>query len=97
MPAGVRSRRTCFSVVLIEAGGDEINDNYAVPAFHPLSTEDPVFSWEFFVKHYSKKNNPERDPKYHRAGEFPGAPGIFYPRAADPRDRPSTGYPSSKR
>jgi choline dehydrogenase len=69
-----------FSVLVIEAGGDKINDHYSVPAFHALSTEDPEFSWEFYVKHYS--NNPERDPKYHKPGEYPGAPGIFYPRAS---------------
>lgn len=71
-----------FSVLVIEAGGDKINDNYSVPAFHALSTEDPEFSWEFYVKHYSDGNNPERDPKYHKSGEYPGAPGIFYPRAS---------------
>ena len=72
-----------FSVVLIEAGGDQINDHYSVPAFHGLSTEDPLLSWEFYVKHYSDDNRPERDPKYHkRDPRYPGAPGIFYPRAA---------------
>jgi len=71
-----------FSVLVIEAGGDKINDHYSVPAFHALSTEDPEFSWEFYVKHYSDDNHPERDPKYHKKGEYPGAPGIFYPRAS---------------
>ena len=72
-----------FSVLLIEAGGDRINDHYSVPAFHGLSTEDPLLSWEFYVKHYSDDNRPERDPKYHRRDpRYPGAPGIFYPRAA---------------
>ena len=72
-----------FSVLLIDAGGDRINDHYSVPAFHGLSTEDPGLSWEFYVKHYSDDNRPERDPKYHRRDpRYPGAPGIFYPRAA---------------
>jgi choline dehydrogenase len=70
-----------FSVLLIEAGEDDINDNYEIPALHPRSTEDPKFSWEFFVKHYDDDNQPERDPKYHKQGLFPGSPGIFYPRA----------------
>src|SRR5919106_3481072 len=70
-----------LSVLLIDAGGDQINDHYSVPAFHGLSTEDPLLSWEFFVKHYSDR--PERDPKYHkRDPKLPGAPGIFYPRAS---------------
>jgi choline dehydrogenase len=72
-----------FSVLLIEAGGDRINDHYSVPAFHGLSTEDPLLSWEYYVKHYSDDNRPERDPKYHkRDQQLPGAPGIFYPRAS---------------
>ena len=53
-----------FSVLLIDAGSDQFNDHYSVPAFHGLSTEDPLLSWEFFVKHYGSR--PERDPKYHR-------------------------------
>ena len=69
-----------FKVLLIEAGDDKVDDNYSVPAFHPLSTEDPLLSWEFFVKHYD--NNPERDPKYHHDDpHLPGVTGIFYPRA----------------
>jgi choline dehydrogenase len=72
-----------FSVLLLEAGGDRINDHYSVPAFHGLSTEDPLLSWEYYVKHYSDDNRPERDPKYHkRDPQLPGAPGIFYPRAS---------------
>jgi choline dehydrogenase len=72
-----------FRVVLIEAGGDQINDHYSVPAFHGLSTEDPLFSWEFYVKHYGDDNRPDRDPKYHKPDpRYPGAPGIFYPRAS---------------
>ena len=71
-----------FSVVVIEAGGDQINDNYSVPAFHALATEDPTYSWEFFVKHYSDDKNPDRDEKYHKKeARLPGSPGIFYPRA----------------
>jgi len=72
-----------FSVVLIEAGGDQINDHYSVPAFHGLSTEDPLLSWEFYVRHYADDNRPDRDPKYHESDpRYPGAPGIFYPRAS---------------
>ena len=68
------------SVLLVEAGGDETNDNYSVPAFHPSATEDPLYSWEFYVDHYTR--DPERDSKYHKPEEYPGAPGIFYPRAS---------------
>ena len=30
-----------YNVLLLEAGGEEESANYSVPAFHPLSTEDP--------------------------------------------------------
>lgn len=72
-----------FSVLLIEAGSDKINDNYSVPAYHALSTEDPLYSWEFFVNHYS--DNPQRDPKHHpqkNEKNSPRYPGVFYPRAS---------------
>ncbi|MEM7223797.1 MAG: GMC family oxidoreductase [Pseudomonadota bacterium] len=73
-----------FNVGLIEAGSDQIDDNYnySIPAFHPFATEDPAFSWEFFVKHYDDDNNPERDPKHHPNASYEGNRGIFYPRAS---------------
>jgi choline dehydrogenase len=67
-----------YSVLLIEAGGDKINDNYSVPAFHARASEDPNTSWEFFAHHYS--DNENRDPKYE--ARDPESPGIFYPRAS---------------
>jgi choline dehydrogenase len=70
-----------YRVLLIEAGGDKINDNYSVPAFHARASEDPNTSWEFFAHHYSVNEN--RDPKYQTKDEnYPESPGIFYPRAS---------------
>ncbi len=65
-----------FIILLIEAGEDKINDNYSIPAFHALASEDPQTSWEFFVEHYSEetRRTKEFDPKYDN--------GIFYPRAS---------------
>jgi choline dehydrogenase len=69
-----------YRVLLIEAGGDKINDNYSVPAFHARASEDPNTSWEFFAHHYS--NTETRDPKYQtKDDKYPESPGIFYPRA----------------
>ena len=69
-----------YRVLLIEAGGDKINDNYSVPAFHALASEDPNTSWEFFAHHYS--NTETRDPKYQtKDPKYHESPGIFYPRA----------------
>lgn len=66
------------SVLLLEAGGDPVrlkgadpvepeNENrlpqdYHVPVFHAISSENNAMKWDFFVDHYS--NNPQRDPKY---------------------------------
>jgi choline dehydrogenase len=71
-----------FSVLLIDAGTDEIDQTCEVPSFHPFVTEMPDYSWEFFVKHYSDDNDPARDPKHHPNDRFGGRTGIFYPRAS---------------
>ncbi len=79
------------SVILLEAGGDpralqggdpnnpEINclhEDYDVPVFHGLSTENKAMSWEFYVRHYSDQAQSEKDSKF-----VPARNGIFYPRA----------------
>src|SRR5258708_322982 len=68
-----------MQVVVLEAGGDPrdgpgLPEDYDVPAFHPLASENPAMSWEFFVRHYADEAMQRRDPKLR-----PG--GIFYPRA----------------
>src|ERR1700722_15979426 len=66
-------------VVVLEAGGDpregpELPEDYDVPAFHPLASENPAMSWDFFVRHYADDGRQRRDPKLQPEG-------IFYPRA----------------
>ncbi|MGE3781943.1 MAG: GMC family oxidoreductase N-terminal domain-containing protein, partial [Alphaproteobacteria bacterium] len=70
-----------MKVVLLEAGGDPVQENasglpeaYEVPAFHPLASEHPAMRWDFFVRHYADDARQRRDPKWR-------APGILYPRA----------------
>jgi choline dehydrogenase len=70
-----------WHVVLLEAGGDPrqtsaaaFPENYDVPAFHPLASEHPAISWDFFVRHYADETQQRRDPKCTERG-------IFYPRA----------------
>ena len=70
-----------WHVVLLEAGGDPrqtsaaaLPDDYDVPAFHPLASENPAMRWEFFVRHYADEAQQRRDPKCTERG-------IFYPRA----------------
>jgi choline dehydrogenase len=66
-------------VVVLEAGGDPrespgLPEDYDVPAFHPLASENPAMSWEFFVRHYADEARQRRDCKLQPQG-------IFYPRA----------------
>jgi choline dehydrogenase len=79
------------SVFLIEAGGDpreleggdpnnpEVNclpQDYDVPVFHGLSTENKAMSWEFFVRHYADLAQQQKDTKF-----VADKDGVFYPRA----------------
>ena len=79
------------SVILLEAGGDprtlqggdpnnpgtnRLPEDYDVPVFHGLSTENEAMSWEFFVRHYSDLGQQQKDSKF-----VPEKNGVFYPRA----------------
>jgi choline dehydrogenase len=61
-------------VLLIEAGAAPDSYEYQVPCFHPLASEDPAMSWNFFVQHYDR--NQQRDPLYQQKQD-----GVLYPRA----------------
>ena len=79
------------SVCLLEAGGDPrmlqgsdpnqpagqcLPDDYDVPVFHGLSTENTALSWDFFVRHYADSTQQARDSKFVKEKD-----GVFYPRA----------------
>ena len=85
-----------FRVLVLEAGGDprklqggdpqdptgnRLPDDYDVPVFHPMSTENEAIKWDYFVRHYTDQNRQTRDPKY--VANWNGKPvdGIWYPRA----------------
>jgi choline dehydrogenase len=81
-------------VLLIEAGNDQGNNvHYQVPAFHGLSTEDPLMRWDYYVNHYSTASRAALDDKMNYdlpsggiyTGKNPPAgaklKGILYPRA----------------
>ena len=68
-----------YSVVVLEAGGGPerltgsdplhpgINtypEDYEVPAFHPLATENDAIRWDFFVRHYKDDEQQRRDRKF---------------------------------
>jgi choline dehydrogenase len=81
-----------YQVLLLEAGGDprtsvgdtpqtpQINslpDDYDVPAFHALSTENAGLRWDFWVRHYGDAAQQARDSAFR-----PEHDGVLYPRAA---------------
>jgi choline dehydrogenase-like flavoprotein len=80
-PLAARLAEGGMRVLLLEAGEQGASgpdgDDYAVPVFHGLATEDPAMSWEFFVRHYADLKQAERDRKFVGARD-----GVFYPRAA---------------
>ena len=69
-------------VILLEAGGDareleggdplnpglqRLPDDYDVPAFHSLASENDALSWSFFVGHQSDRSLDRLDPEVHGA------------------------------
>ncbi len=83
-------------VILLEAGGDprelkgsdpidpvacRLPDDYDVPAFHSLASENDALCWSFFVKHQADAALDRRDPKYVSRAGGRDVDGIFYPRA----------------
>ncbi len=87
-----------YRVLVLEAGGDPrtvrggnplqpsantMPDDYDVPAFHGLSTENDGIRWDFVVRHYADDAQQRRDAKY--IATLPDgrpADGVLYPRAA---------------
>jgi choline dehydrogenase-like flavoprotein len=78
-----------YSVVVLEAGGDprtmsgtnavsdtnRLPEDYDVPVFHALSTENTAMKWDFFVRHFEDEAQQRRDPKYTAEKK-----GVLYPR-----------------
>src|SRR5215470_7593921 len=76
-------------VVVLEAGGDprelrggdpvdpaanRLPADYDVPAFHAFASENAAIKWDFFVRHYEREDEQERDPNYTAS-----AGGVLYP------------------
>jgi choline dehydrogenase len=85
-----------YTVLLLEAGGDPrtssggdpldetgntLPQDYDVPAFHALSTENDAMKWSFFVRHYGDDGQQKRDPKYRPTWDGQPVDGVLYPRA----------------
>src|SRR3984957_3980197 len=75
-PVASNLARAGYSVLVLEAGDDCDSFIYQVPCFHPLASEDPAMSWDFFVRHYDDERLQKMDSKYVAARD-----GILYPRA----------------
>ena len=63
-------------VLLLEAGLDDEDDDYRVPAFHGRASEHPGMSWPFYVRHFDDRAQQERDEKYRAEHD-----GVLYPRS----------------
>ncbi|QEY18643.1 GMC family oxidoreductase [Cellvibrio sp. KY-GH-1] len=83
-------------VLVLEAGGDptqlkgsdprapgenRLPEQYQVPVFHALSTENSAMRWDYFVRHYSDQAQQLRDSKYTETFEGEKVDGVLYPRA----------------
>jgi len=76
-------------VLLLEAGGDpraleggdavdpnnRMPDDYDVPVFHAISSENDAMKWDFFVRHYEDLAQQRKDDKF-----IPEKDGVLYPR-----------------
>lgn len=63
-PVAARLAMAGYKTLLIEAGDDQgNNDNYTVPAYSALSSEDGALAWNFFVRHYADDKRQARDYK----------------------------------
>jgi choline dehydrogenase len=82
-------------VLLLEAGGDPVEDEEAtapggrpladdvlVPAFHPFASEHPGVKWDFWVRHYDDPAARRRDWKYRELQDGVAVDGVLYPRCS---------------
>src|SRR5436309_2357146 len=84
-----------YRVLLLEAGGDPLKleggdpntqhgnalpDDYNVPAFHALASENDAMKWDFFVRHYDSDEQSKKDPKYCEIYNGERVDGVLYPR-----------------
>jgi len=83
-------------VLVLEAGGDpktlqggdaidptgkRLPQDYEVPVFHAISTENEAIRWDYFVRHYADDTLQKKDTKYVEDYEGQKVQGILYPRA----------------
>lgn len=63
-PLAARLAMAGHKTLLIEAGEDHgLSNNYTVPAYSALASEDEAMAWNFFVRHYADEKRQARDFK----------------------------------
>jgi choline dehydrogenase len=82
-------------VLVLEAGGDPLQmkggdayvpdgnrlpEDYQIPVFHALSTENEAMSWDFWVRHYQNDELQKRDDNYRENWGGQRVDGVLYPR-----------------
>src|SRR5258708_2296572 len=63
-PLAANLAKAGYSVLLMEAGGQDQDDNCEVPCFHSRASEDPKLKWDFYVRHYSDEEVQRQDSKF---------------------------------
>jgi choline dehydrogenase len=56
-------------------------EDYSVPTFHPMATENEAIRWDFWVRHYQSNALQARDTKYYAQHCGKPVDGVLYPRA----------------
>lgn len=64
-----------------DPGGKRLPDDYDVPVFHTMASENEAMAWNFFVRHYTSTEQQRRDPKYVEERNGQRVDGVLYPRA----------------
>jgi choline dehydrogenase-like flavoprotein len=74
-----RLAETGKKVLVLEAGGDpllmqgddrafpgqeRLPEDYRVPVFHPISSENSAMRWDYYVRHYESQERQKRDSKF---------------------------------
>ncbi|EKE73659.1 GMC family oxidoreductase [Gallaecimonas xiamenensis] len=84
-----------MKVLVLESGGDPVKlkggdalskdnrlpEDYQVPVFHAISTENDAMKWDYFVRHYGEDSRQLKDPKFTASYQGEAVDGVLYPRA----------------
>jgi choline dehydrogenase len=65
----------------IDPTGNRLPDDYRVPVFHAISTENQAMQWDFWVRHYADDALQRKDEKYRAEWNGQFVDGVLYPRA----------------